>query len=173
MEVVLDTVSLNHLLRSPKSHRPAGTGSPVYTTALDHPLRVRALTLLLDSSRALLTQWCDTCGYELVMALITKWDSYSSVRIITDPPRIGHHCLKRLRGLGFDNPIDRLVVRICLASTDRTVVSDDSDFWDPAHPGARGSPQAPVALVLRSELDVTVVILASLLSGLGSLRHNP
>ena len=46
-------------------------------------------------------------------------------------------------------------------SETRTIVSDDSDFWDP-DTSRKGDPRGAVATALREELDLTVVVLATL-----------
>jgi hypothetical protein len=63
--------------------------------------------------------------------------------------------------------IDKLIVKIALATEDRIIVSGESDFWDPKKPNNRqipGQANAPVARFFREQLEITVLTLKMLLA---------
>jgi hypothetical protein len=71
---------------------------------------------------------------------------------------------RRLKELGFEDTVDRLIVRTCLSTTDRRIVSDDSDFWDPADKNSTGMKDAPVSTCLWKEERIRVSTLGEFLS---------
>lgn len=163
MEVVLDTVSLNHLLRAPRK-RP---GTSTWETSLDAPMKKQKLKLTLDTVGGLLNEWEKTCGEEVVGVVMSRWEELRGIVLVDRPPTLSSAASRKLRELGFDGTIDRLVLRLGLASKDHTVVSDDNDFWDPKSKTERGNPNAAVARFSREELGVAVTLLAPLLAKLG------
>ena len=161
MEAVLDTVSLHHLLRTP---RTSIRGRARLETALDEPMRKGRLRLALDDAGGLQSEWEETCGAEAVRVALTRWIELKAIIPGGSLPKIPHAVGRKLRQLGFKDTIDKIVLRLGLVVTDRIVVSDDSDFWEPGSPGLRGNRNARVARLCREELGVVVTLLRPLLS---------
>jgi hypothetical protein len=160
MEIILDTVSLQHLLR-PASRRPGARQARLrLETSLDPILRTGALVLVMDSDGGLLGEWLTTCGREYVQVLITRWSTYIS--LVERPPNLSRNLSRKLRQLGFSDTIDKLILRLAVQTNDHYIVSDDSDFWDPLHVSAKGKVNAPVAKYIRDEFGVTVMLLGQL-----------
>lgn len=159
MEIILDTASLQHLLRNPQE-RP---GRDSYETALDTPMRKQKLILVLDRVGGLQGEWIETCGEEIIAVLINKWEELRAISFVDTPPKIHHHLTKKLKHLGFNDTIDKLILRLAAKTKDKTVVSDDNDFWDPKSLKERGNRNALVARVCREELGITITLLAPLL----------
>jgi len=157
-KVVIDTVSLQHLLRPPKR-----SGKALPETALDDHLLSGAIQLALDRSRGLLSEWERTCGTEVIAVVINRWER--GIVFIATVKTLSPSVNKRLRQLGFKDPIDRLVLRIA-CTCDKIAVSNDSDFWDPRDSRSLGNYNAPVARYMREELGVQVLLLAGLLNQL-------
>jgi hypothetical protein len=165
MQAVFDSVSIQHLLRSLKLFKISKKKEyyEIFETPLDRPLQEGRLALAVDEAGGLVDQWGRTCGEEYIRVLITRWESFAAL-ITTNPiSKIQPSISSSLRQLGFVDGIDRLVLRIGMATTDRIVVSDDPDFWDPARPDKRGDSNAPVAKFCRERLCITVLLLAMLL----------
>jgi len=162
MQAVIDSVSMHHLIRSPKllkKHRRKGN-SRIFETSLDRHLKEGRLTLAIDKALGLIDEWKRTCGVECVQVLITCWESFAAIVIIDPVSKIPRSVCHQLSFMGC---IDRLLLRIGMATADRIVVSDDSDFWDPARPDKRGDPNAKVAKLCKDRLDITVLLLKTLL----------
>ncbi len=168
MEAALDTVSLQHLLRTPKKQRQSNLGGGNLGTSLDPFLKAGGLRLVVDTGGALIDEWRRTCGHELVAVFLNRWEPLGVIVPIPAVPPLEYQLSRRLRKLGFHGTIDKLVLRLGVASRDKTVVSDDSDFWDPSTPERRGDPSAPVALLCQAELDVTILLLGALIHMLAS-----
>ena len=99
---------------------------------------------------------------------MSRWEELRGIVLVDRPPTLTSSTSRKLRNLGFDGPIDRLVLRLGLASKDHTVVSDDNDFWDPKSKTQRGNANAPVARFAKQELGITITLLAPLLAKLGN-----
>ena len=172
MQVVLDSVSLLHLLRPSKPSKKAKRSTPAHQNPLDRPMRLGKIRLAVDSQRGLISQWQELCGIEVVKVLITRWEELDGIFVIENPLRPKPAIAKRLRILcfGLKSPIDTLILRLALATVDRIIVSEDSDFWDPTKPkndpGVLGNPNAPVARLCREELNVTILLLRMLMTRL-------
>ena len=162
MHVVMDTVCMLHVLRCPRVSRCRRRSPDAIVTVLHQPLRTGKARLVVDVAGGLIDEWCDTCGREVIQVLVTKWEGFGAVDPVV-PGKVPSHIAKNLRGLGFQDTIDKLILRIALATGDRTVVSDDSDFWDPAQPSKRGQTDAPVARLCRDKLQITVMLLKTFL----------
>jgi hypothetical protein len=161
VQVVLDTVSFQHLLRTPKKS-PKKSG---LETALDAPMRNGNLSLVFDSQDGLIGEWERTCGVDATRVVFTRWSEFpDAVKLKDALPTIATALRKRLRQLGFDDTIDKVVLRLGVLARDRTVISDDNDFWDPRSTQRRGDKNAPVARLCREELGVTITLLGPLLS---------
>lgn len=162
VEVVLDTVCLSHLLRRPAKNRSGVTG-----TALDTSIENKRLTLVLDAGTALLSEWIETCGEEAVMTTVAKWEPLGGVRFVVDVPEIPSAVFARLRRAGFVGTMDKIVLRLGMASGDRMVVSNDHRFWD-RDTRRRGDPRGEIASLCLTELDVTVLLLKQLMRQLAA-----
>lgn len=166
MQVVIDTVSIQHLLRALKSSKSKHNKqySIDFITSLDKPLQQGKLVIVIDEDHGLVDDWGQTCGIDTIQVLISQWESYGSIKEVTAVKTIGFPHGRRLTQLGFNDTIDRLILRITLAIDDRNVVSDDSDFWDPKQPSQKGNPYACVCSLCREHLGITIMLLSALLN---------
>lgn len=135
---MLDSCVLVHLLRGCVPGRYDDVTRAVLS---------RHLLVGLDRDLALLQEWRTTAGAEAVQALFIRWSDAGGVRVV-DGARIPSSVSKQLRTSGFEDTVDKLIVRIALAIKDKWVVTEDSDFWDPRDKRALGNAAAPVAKVL-------------------------
>ena len=154
MVVVLDTASFRRLTR--------GVGMADSCTAIDPALERKCLKLAVDRAGSLIDEWRQTCGCELVEVLINHWEPLKALVVIDAPGALDQRARKRLNQLGFKDTIDKLVVRLACHTADRTIVSDDGHFWDP-NPALKGDPAGVTASTLARELDITVMVLATLI----------
>jgi hypothetical protein len=166
---------MNHAFKSPKPSRRSARAARVHITPLDRPIELRKLRLALDSSKGLLSEWEGTCGSATIKAFVTYCEQYDGIHLIQNPVSPGAAASKQLKLLGFGaDTVDKLIVRIALATQDRFIVSNDSDFWDPTRRTdrhMRGNPNAPVARFCKQTLGVTIMLLGALLQKLA--RENP
>jgi len=169
VQVVIDSVTLKHVVRQPRVTSKSKRSSPTHENPLHEPIRLRKIKLALDAARGLISEWEKTCGPD-IKVLVAYWGEHDGILLIQNPPSPGAVISKRLKILGFGNDtIDKLVLRIALGTVDRIIVSDDSDFWDPKRPNDRkliGNPNAPVSRLCREELKVTILLFQMLLSKL-------
>ncbi len=164
MEAAIDTVVISRLLRSPRTTK----GQQRPGTALDEYLRRGDLRIGLDRQRAVVHEWERTCGEEYVKILVTAWEGLRAF-VIADPlGTIPRGVSKSLRQRGFDDAIDKLLLKVAIAINARVVVSEDSDFWDPQDYSRDciGDHNAYVAHLLREKCDVLVLTLRQLLAKL-------
>jgi hypothetical protein len=114
-----------------------------------------------------MSEWERTCG-PAVKAFVIYCEQYGGIRLIENVGSPGSAASRQLRRLGFgDDAIDKLIVKIALATEDRIIVSGESDFWDPKKPNNRqipGQANAPVARFFREQLEITVLTLKMLLA---------
>jgi hypothetical protein len=133
---------------------------------LDEWIRLKKITLAIDFPLGLVDEWVKTCGPD-IKVLVARWGDLKGIVLIKNLRNPEQSIGRRLKILGFgDDPIDKLILRIALGTIDRTIVSDDSDFWDPKKPNDRrikGNPKAPVAKVCKEELKVTILLLKMLI----------
>ena len=160
MKVVLDTVSLNQLLLD---HSRAAL-----TSLVEPSLKSGALAFVVDRDQALIHEWCRTCGWELVQVLVARWEPMGGFIVPEDVPALERTVARRLRRLGFTGTIDKLVLRLAVATPESRIVSEDGDFWDPDS-ARRGDPAGRIATLLRDQLNVVVMLLAGLLHELGQV----
>lgn len=167
MEVVIDSVTINHLLRPPKASSKQRRPASVRENPLDRWLRLKKITFAIDSARGLVDEWEKTCGPD-IKTLVAQWGELERIVLIKNLQNPPSPIAKRLRDLGFGrDTIDKLILRIALGTKDRTIVSDESDFWDPKKPNdgrVKGDPNAPVARICKKELKVTILLLRMLIS---------
>ena len=168
---VIDSVTMNSAFTPPKPSRRAGRGPNSPRNPLEEPIRLRKLKLALDVSKGLQSEWERTCGQQAIRAFVIYCEQYDGIHPIQDPVSPGSAAFKQLRFLGFgSDTVDKLILKIALATTDRLIVSDESDFWDPKKPNdrhIRGQKNAPVARYCRENLQVTVWLLRMLIAKLG------
>ena len=168
MEVVIDTISIEHLLRHLKISKLRRSGRKIENfleTSLDGPIRDGLILVMADIAGGLVGEWSDTCGWDTIQVLISRWEYPKGFRCTKPVTKIERRVSKLLRQAGFNDGIDRLIVKIALTTTDRTVISDESDFWEPKEPDNRnhkGDPNSTVTRLLREELGVTVLLLGGL-----------
>jgi len=163
MQAVIDTVVMHHNCRAMLQ-----TTEP---TVLQRCVVQAALSIAVDPDQAIIHEWERTAGKEVVQTLVIEWFERGALFTVPSLGRIPPHTMRRLRLIGFDDTVDKLVLRVAMSTLDRIVVSDDSDFWDPAdptHPGQIGDSRAPVAAILRSECNVQVLCFPQLLDALGN-----
>lgn len=161
MDAVIDSVTLNHLFRKPKKVK---CGKRVlYETSLDAYIAEKRLKLAVDPNRALVDEWQATCGPEVVKAAIMKWEATDGVYTVARLGRLTNAHTNKLLQFGFGDAVDKLILRIAVASTNRTVVSNDSDFWNPKAKCDRGKKNACVTRFCRERLNVSVLLLGTLM----------
>jgi hypothetical protein len=160
MDAVVDTNVLHSFVLQPRRRTGAAN---LRATPLDDHIEAGRLRLALDLTRGLLTEWEQTCGAETVGVFIAKWEASGGIVLVQQLGRLPPKAIVRLKRLGFRGTVDKLVLRIALAISGRTVVSRDSDFWDPARPQLVGRADACVTRFCREELGVTIVLLPGLL----------
>ena len=161
MEAALDSVVVNHLLRKRRGSRSPGT-----STRLDAFMRNKLLRVGIDRDQAVVTEWETVAGPEAVRQLMIHWNDLGGVRVVIPIRSLPRIVAQRLRQLGFQDTIDKLLLRIAVQLADRVVVSQDSDFWDPSLQGRRcpvGESRAPVPTLCRMELNVTILSLPQLI----------
>ncbi len=165
MDAAIDTVVISHLLRRPRTRGKQQRAG----TVLDEPLRRGDLRIGLDRQRAVVHEWGRTCGEEYIKILVTEWEGLGAF-VIADPlGTIPRGVSRRLRQRGFDDTIDKLLLRVAIAINDHVVVSEDSDFWDPKDHTRNciGDHNAAVARLLHEECEVLVLTLHQLIARLG------
>lgn len=166
VKVVIDSVTMKHIVRPPKPSRKSKRPLQVPNNPLHEPIRLGKLQLALDASKGLISEWERTCGPD-IRVLETYWVEQGGIHLVQNPPNYGSAISRRLKILGFGvDTIDKLVLRIALGTKDRTIISDDSDFWDPKkrhNNTAVGNRNAPVAKLCRDELGVTILLFGMLL----------
>ena len=166
MEAVLDTVSFQHLIRKPKKMRKRQNQTLRYETSLDLSIRRGALRIVIDARLALVDEWIKTCGRDLVAVFMSRWEPLGVFIPIRNVPSLDQAVARKLRQLGFNGTIDKLVLRLGIASTDKTVVSEDSHFWDPKTPSKKGDPSSPVACLCFDRMGVSIILLQTLIQKL-------
>lgn len=151
MDIVVDTVSMQHICRgSNKGHDVVSTG-----------VSNRKLRVAIDRARSLVDEWKQTANPEVVKNLLIRWSDQGGV--------VAVHERKMPRGLatllakhGFVDTCDKLAVRIATATTDRIIITEDSDFWDPRDSNRKGDRNAPVAKALWDEESIVPLTLGEL-----------
>ncbi len=167
VESVIDSVVINHFLRksSPRGKRKSQK-ELVPLVAIENAFKKRRLLVVVDKPRGIISEWEQTCGVEGVKQLVIKWTDLSGFRLV-QPAGLPAHAAKKLRKLGFNDVIDKLIVRCALRNgVHTTIVSIDSDFWDPSNPHRVGYANTPVAAFLRKSFGLTVQITSTFLASL-------
>ena len=167
MQVVIDTVSIKHLLRKPKkikSRRRQARHS--YRTSLDKFLSNRALRVVLDKSNNVQSEWEKTCGIENIRVLITHWGELGGIQLTDRIGNLPTAVSNELRRFGFVDTMDKFLLRLSLGTNTRSLISDDPDFWDPSNVASKGNANAVVAKLCKDRLDVTIMLLRQLIAKL-------
>lgn len=159
MQIVLDTSTLTHLLRPNRIVQRTKGKKNSKGTVLDNHIRTGKLKLGLDAGGGLIGEWKKTCGFDVVHVLVTHWQDHNGIIIFSNLSSLGSGYMKKLKQMGFNDPIDKLVLKIANVTVDRIVVSDDSDFWDPKIPGSPGNKNAVVAKYCRKKLKIEIYLL--------------
>ncbi|TNE59196.1 MAG: hypothetical protein EP340_03375 [Alphaproteobacteria bacterium] len=161
IETVLDTVSLQHLLRKPK--RKNGNSPDKEITSIDPLVAAGKLRLVLDMEAALVSEWTDTCDAEVVKILISFWEQHGGIKFIDVSTKVDRQVGRKLRQFGFTDTMDKHILRLTLSTDQKRLTSDDSDFWDPSKPGQVGDMNSPVAKLLSTQLGVKLRFLKTLM----------
>ncbi len=164
MEVVIDSVTMNHFIRCPSRKK-----SLLSTTSLDNFILKKRLIIGIDHERVLIDEWVRTCGPEAIKTVIVRWSDYGGVRLVKKS-NIHYHIKKRLRILGFCDAIDIVVLQIAIALGDKIIISNDPDFWDPRNRRNIGNAQAPVARLCKQHWNVKILLPDELMQKLDSDR---
>ncbi|GAH66670.1 unnamed protein product, partial [marine sediment metagenome] len=90
--------------------------------------------LVVDDRGGLIGEWFQTCGAEYVKNFLVRWEPFGAVTQVNAINSIGFPFSRQLTQLGFKGTVDRLILRIAIVTDDKTVTSEDSDFWDPSQP---------------------------------------
>jgi hypothetical protein len=153
MDIVLDTVSMNHICRGKTS-----SDSGKFCQAIS----ARTLRVVIDKDRALFDEWAKTVNLEALQQLLISWSDMGGVVTLKKDCKLSRELANALHKLSFTDTGDKLVVRIAICTTDRTIVSEDSDFWDPRDSSKRGNRNAPVATTLWDLERIRVTTLGEL-----------
>lgn len=153
MDVVVDTCCVASVCRSSPTSR-----SDVITELV----KKKRLRVVVDCSRALIDEWKKTAGSELVQALVVQWSDNGGLVQLRKDCKLPKQLSKVLQQLHFTDTCDKLVVRIAIGTTDRIIVSNDPDFWDPKNSARKGDSGAPVAAALEEHEGIRVVTLSCL-----------
>ncbi len=159
--ITLDSVSLNSLLRTPKPSRKMTVNDELGIEKLIKLVISGKLFINLDRDGGIEGEWSETCGVENVRQIVIKLIDHHGLEYLT-PKTIPSNLMNQLRNMGFTDTGDKLILRVAVASEDKTIVSDDPDFWNPAASSSRGDPNALVCKFCKDNLDVTIILLTML-----------
>lgn len=166
---ILDSMVVSSLLRLPHHQRQLARKC---STVLDEYVQKRCLRIAMDPQGSLEAEWASCAGNEFVRALIVFWEGSDGIWIVRNLGTLRSGVSKRLRLMGLEQTIDRLLVKIALGvNEDKRIVSHDPDFWDPAANNPRrcvGNRNSCVARYLREQLGVEVRTLTQLLQEMPS-----
>jgi hypothetical protein len=158
MDIVIDSNCVTCLTKK----RPDGQVDDI--TGLVEKGLVR---IAVDRQRAIESEWKKTAGEEAVKGLMVRWHDARGLVIVRRDGVLHRDLRARLDELAFNDQIDRWIIRTALVTTDRQIVSEDPDFWDPRRRDSKGKPDAPVAKLLRDEHGIEVETLRAFV---GSVR---
>jgi hypothetical protein len=117
----------------------------------------------LDKGHAICDEWKRSAGTDFVEALMIHWYDLGGLHTLPREAKMRRELKVRLDEFGFHDTIDRVIVQTAILTTDRMIVSDDSDFWDPTNKNEKNNPSAPVARLLREEEGITLATLGAIL----------
>jgi len=155
LDAAIDSVTINHLIRNLKMTKKKSVKQ--IETNLDKHIDAKRLIIGMDKAYSLADEWKKTCGEEVIQMLLINWKDRKGIKIIQPRP-ISSNVSKKLRIYGFQDTIDKLLIRIALALTDKIVVTNDGDFWDPHDHSCIGDADAPVAKLCYERLDVLIIL---------------
>jgi len=153
MDIVLDTCCVAALTRGTQNSRDD------LVTKLVHR---KGLRVVVDRGTALIDEWKKTVSPEIVQALVVKWSDDGGLVQVRKDCKMPKDLARELQRLSFTDTCDKLIVRIAIGTTDRTIVSNDSDFWDPKDSTRQGDATAPVAVALDKHENIRIMTLNQL-----------
>lgn len=156
-EVVLDSNTVNRVSREP-------TSPP--SDRLTRAIEGKRLQVCVDEAQGIVHEWERTANREVVRQLIIHWQQFKGWRLVELRRSLPVQVTRSLRQLAFKDTGDKLILRTAYNTQDRRVISDDPDFWDPGDKRKKGDPRAPVAVLCREELGITVGTLKATLDEL-------
>jgi hypothetical protein len=164
----IDTVTMNHLLRPQKKVPNVKAQVRAGIDTITAAIKRRAVLLVADRDNGIVSEWKKTCSPEAVQQLVIVWTDLGGLRLLAPVSSIQPaEIRKKLRVLGFEGPLDKLVLRTAIAAGAGTyIVSIDSDFWDPRKVHSVGDKKAPVAMLIRNHFDLIVVVTGTFLDSL-------
>src|SRR5579862_1328479 len=114
MEAVIDTNVVHHTLRAPRNGVARQPSLLIHCT-----LCCRPLVYVVDPDRALIDEWRRTAGDEQVKQLVIQLTDRKALRLASELGQVPGSVSSMLRLLNFDDTIDKLILRIALATGDR------------------------------------------------------
>jgi hypothetical protein len=163
LEAVLDANVINSISRAPS--RPP-------CDRLSKAIEGRRLRVCVDRELGIVSEWEQTANRDFVRQLIIHWQTFGGWRLVELTASLPLEVRRALRRLAFDDAGDKRILRTAYNTEDRRVVSNDPDFWDPRDSDRRsvGRPSAPVAVLCRERLGVTVSTLTEFVEELAEGR---
>lgn len=170
-KAVIDSVAVNHLLRTPKRKKRRIVP---HLIPLAEFMRADTLTFMVDPDRGIIDEWSNTASPEAVAQLVIQWEALGGLRVVRKLGKLDAADSKKLRLMGFDDTIDKLILKVALATDDKIIVSEDGDFWDPKKPGRAsvGKNDAPVCKFLHRVMGVDVNTLVGFVNHIRKLAQS-
>ena len=106
-EAVIDSVAVNHLLRSPKKKRVAR--HPIPLSAF---MSAKILTFRVDSEGGIIDEWGTTSSREAIAQLVIQWEALGGLRVVQKLGKLHAADSKKLRLMGFDDTIDKIILKV-------------------------------------------------------------
>jgi predicted nucleic acid-binding protein len=156
LEAVVDTNVVVSLSRTPTA--PPNDG-------LSAAIARRRLCVCADLQGGIVDEWERTAKRDVVQQLIVHWQQFKGWKLVA-PVSLPRSAARALEQLNFRDTVDKLILRTAASTTDRRVVSNDPDFWDPNNKGSVGDSSAPVARLCRSKLGIEVSSLSAIVDEL-------
>ena len=170
MDAVLDSVVIQHLVRSPRKKK-RGKNPDKFETQIDIAIKQGRLRVCVDANRSLTSEWERTCSQEVIRVLETTWMEWGGIHIVTGMKKLPGSVSQQLARMNFRRAaVDKLILQIAMAMNACCVVSEDSDFWDPTDVKSVGDLNARVARYCRETLRIQILLLLHLLKRLGLSR---
>lgn len=96
--------------------------------------------------------------------MLIRRQGLDASRLVRPHSTIPSPARNQLRQFSFTDTIDKLNLRIALATEHKVVVFVDPDLWDPSDSGQKRSNSAAVHKLCRDALDIRELLLSMLLS---------
>ena len=94
--------------------------------------------------------------------MIIHWESLNGI-ILKKPKTLPRNTIRQLQQLGYKNDnIDTVILKVAYQLNDKTIVSKDSDFWDPKNKNKQKNKNSPVTKYCREQLGITIMLLDTL-----------